>query len=395
MKILWVATKAPWPPVDGGRLLLWNTLAALRQAGDEVTLVAPYLQQPDRLTSCETQLRTVCRPELVPSRLRSSGLDLALSMATRRPWTLVRHRNVKVLRRVSAELADVEYDVVVAEQVQALSQIPQSSEGPPVVLRAQNVESDLWQALAAAPGGSAAVRWGLRHQSRCLAHFEGRAVLRSAVTAALTEHDATALRVLAENRAHVEVVPATVEEDLPAGRELDGDPALVLFGSSGWKPNAEGARLFLRRAWTEILRRHPGAVLHLFGDLSTESVAGSDHGSSIRSHPSPDDSRTALAENSILVVPLTVASGVRMKILEAWARGVAVVASPAAARGLVVDDGELVVAETSDGWPEAIDDCIASYDDLVARARRRLQETYSPAASRRAWHSLFESAICR
>ena len=41
MRILWVATKSPWPPVDGGRLLLWETLGALAAAGHDVTLVAP------------------------------------------------------------------------------------------------------------------------------------------------------------------------------------------------------------------------------------------------------------------------------------------------------------------------------------------------------------------
>src|SRR5436309_104950 len=41
MNILLVATKAPWPPVDGGRFLLLNTLEALAAAGCRLTLVTP------------------------------------------------------------------------------------------------------------------------------------------------------------------------------------------------------------------------------------------------------------------------------------------------------------------------------------------------------------------
>jgi hypothetical protein len=36
-----VATKAPWPRVDGGRLLLAHTLGGLAAAGCRPTLVAP------------------------------------------------------------------------------------------------------------------------------------------------------------------------------------------------------------------------------------------------------------------------------------------------------------------------------------------------------------------
>jgi hypothetical protein len=41
MRILLVATKTPWPPIDGGRLVLLNTIEALRDADHHVTLVAP------------------------------------------------------------------------------------------------------------------------------------------------------------------------------------------------------------------------------------------------------------------------------------------------------------------------------------------------------------------
>src|ERR1700722_15461456 len=64
MKILLVATKPPWPLIDGGRLLLWHTMAGLVRHGAEITLVAPV----DAGSDCEAvgrELRTLCRPVLV------------------------------------------------------------------------------------------------------------------------------------------------------------------------------------------------------------------------------------------------------------------------------------------------------------------------------------------
>lgn len=393
MKILWVATKAPWPTVDGGRLLLWNTLAALRRGGVAVTLIAPYLGPPDVLAVCEARMRAICRPILVPSKLPSAFVSLLRSLVARRPWSVVRHVNPQVRHRVEEELgaADPEnapYDVVVAEQLQALAQIPTDT-AVPVVLRAQNVESDLWSAFAACAHPLS--RGWLTGQARWLAEEEARAVRDSSATVALTDHDAQALRSLAGTGARVEVVPAVVEIDLPGGEALEGEPAVVLFGSAGWKPNAEGARVFVESAWPAIRHRNPGAVLHVFGDLLQPEAI---HDAGIRIHPSPEASASALAAGSILAVPLTVASGVRMKILEAWSRGVAVVASPIAARGLEADPGlELSIAEGQDAWAKAVSRTVENYDEQRAAARRRLRETYAADQVAERWLELFETLI--
>ena len=74
-------------------------------------------------------------------------------------------------------------------------------------------------------------------------------------------------------------------------------------------------------------------MLHVFGGAG-EAPAQAVH------HSPPADSGEISAAGSILAVPLRIASGVRMKILlEAWARGVAVVATPQAAAGLEAEDG--------------------------------------------------------
>jgi len=154
----------------------------------------------------------------------------------------------------------------------------------------------------------------------------------------------------------------------------------VLLGSGGWLPNRDGTRWFLEQAWPAVRVRVPGAVLHLFtgepdplGRLSP----------GVALHPPPADSRDAFAPGSVLVVPLRVASGIRMKILEAWARGVPVIASPAAAAGLEAENGrelliasgvgELVAAVARLGAADAL------REELTAAGRRALARRFRPA----------------
>lgn len=388
MNILWIATKVPWPPVDGGRLLLWNSLRALRDRDVEVTLVAPADRSERGDSPREPgELARVCRPELlslprIPGR---GGLDLLMANLRRKPWTIQRHAKSPLRRRVADLLAAHSFDVVLVEQVQALAQVPveMSTEMPteigalpPVVLRAQNVESELWRALAERPGTPPLLSGWLRRQAELLARHEATAVAGCRATLALTREDAEGLRRLGGgDEARIEVVSAPIEQDLVPGQALEGDPAVVVFGSSGWKPNAEGARHFLESAWPEVKRRNPGAVLHLFGGRELARDSGDER---LRTPPAPEDSSVALARGSVLVVPLHVASGVRMKILEAWSRGVVVVATPTAARGLEAQAGEdLLVAESPEDLARAVADAVSRYDELVAAARRRLRTDYS------------------
>ncbi len=387
MKVLWVATKAPWPPVDGGRLLLHNTLRALSTAGHELTLVAPVDAEGPQRRRLADALAPLCRPLLVPSRPPSTLAAWVRAQIRREPWTVVRHRRPEVGRRVAELLARECFDVVQAEQVQALASVEAAFGGPaPVVLRAQNVESDLWHQTAARSAWRGPL---LRLEARRLAAWEGRAVRRAAATVALTAEDRTRLAELAGDRARVERLAAPFDGELPAAPALPGAPAIVLFGSGGWSPNAGGCRWFLRRAWPRLRVALPGAELHLFG-LGAAAPAPA-----VTLHPSPDDSRAAFAAGSVLVVPLEVASGVRMKILEAWARGIPVVATPAAARGLGATSGEhLLVAESA----VELADAVARYHRepalvaaVVAAARARLCAEHGLAAQARRLEALYAS----
>lgn len=381
MKILWVATKAPWPPVDGGRLLLLNTLRALSAAGHELTLVAPVAADSGS-ARIEAALQPYCHPSLVPVQPRPVGVDIVRSQLTRSPLTIVRHTQPAVGKRVADHQRQEVFDLVQVEQIQALSSIPARLASPPVILRAQNVESDLWAQSAQRSSGWRPL---LGLETKRLAAWEGRCVERCDATVALTAEDTERLQSLAGTAGKVHHVPAPFETNLPTAPDpLPGSPPIVLFGSGGWQPNAAGAGWFLKDIWPRVRSARPDAILHLFGLEAADSGLVS-HG--VVSHPPPADSRDAYPRGSVLVVPLEIASGVRIKILEAWARGVPVVATPQAARGLEADDGEhLLLARDGAEFAAALrqlgDEKVAAR--LIANGRRHLrrQHDFSQVAQR-------------
>lgn len=359
MNVLIVATKSPWPPTDGGRLLLSLTLEGLERAGCRFTLIAPGVEVPARPVS--------------PA--------VALARSWRLPLALARHAQPALRQEVERRLAAGRFDLVHVEQLQALPQAePALRRGLPVVLRAQNVESDLWKATAAlTPGWRAAV---LAREARRLARWEGEAVRRVAATLPLSEEDAARLRILAgvAGGGRVRVVRAPFPEIAPGppplSAPLPGDPPIVLLASRGWLPNEDSVRWFLGEVWPAVHAQAPGALLHVFGG-EPGRTPGTVH------HPSPRESAEAFAPGSVLAVPLRIGSGVRMKVLEAWARGLPVVATSAAVSGLEVEDGrEALVADDPAAFARALarlrcETGLAGR--LIENGRRALRERHEPA----------------
>jgi glycosyltransferase involved in cell wall biosynthesis len=131
--------------------------------------------------------------------------------------------------------------------------------------------------------------------------------------------------------------------------------------------------------WPAVRAALPAADLHLFG---TED--GGDPAAGITVHPAPADSADAFPAGAILAVPVRIASGVRMKILEAWARGVPVVGTPEAVSGLGAEPGrELLVATDPASFAAALARLHGEPGlgrALVVAGRAALRERHDPAA---------------
>jgi glycosyltransferase involved in cell wall biosynthesis len=346
LRILYVATKPAFPPNDGGRLLMWNSLVAMAARGHHITFVAPTLGQA--APRVEAALAAHCSEvHLVAARPGGLALSMVRSTMSRRPLSVVRHTHANLRRRLVELLELRHYDVIHAEQIHAVANLPTSNGIPPVVLRAQNVESRLWRMLA---GVRPRIAWIARREARKMAAYEAATIARAAATIVLTRDDAAIFGGGMNPSARgVRVVPPPFPARLEvSSRPLEGNPALIAM-TSGWVPNRDSIRWLLDSVWGAVVRRNPSAHLHVFGDgEARESPATS-------WHLSPRDSADIFHEGAILVVPLRIASGIRMKIIEAWARGVPVVATPEAARGLDGADGrEFLLARDGQEFAEAI-----------------------------------------
>lgn len=150
-------------------------------------------------------------------------------------------------------------------------------------------------------------------------------------------------------------------------------PHLLFLGDRTWHPNVEGLRR-LCAWWPEIMRRVPNARLLVAG---TGPVPTETRQPGVEVVGFVDSLDTVWAETRALVAPLTVGGGVRVKILEAAARGVGVIASTPAIGTL----DEYLPLRGADERGAVIDACISVLTDDDA-ARRRAETLFE---ANRAW----------
>ena len=141
----------------------------------------------------------------------------------------------------------------------------------------------------------------------------------------------------------------------------------MLTGNLGYFPNRDAARFLLAEVWPRLRRARPDLRLVVAGDRPPSSLARRLAAAGATLATRPPDLRALLAEATVAVAPLRCGSGVPLKVLDAWAAGVPVVASSFAAAGA---DGEperdLLVADAPHEWEAQVTRLL---DDAGLRAR--------------------------
>ncbi|MEW2621987.1 glycosyltransferase family 4 protein [Streptomyces sp. NPDC048106] len=144
----------------------------------------------------------------------------------------------------------------------------------------------------------------------------------------------------------------------PGPARPGGGRTTILFqGSFDWPPNADAARWLTGGILPLIHRRVPDARVVLAGRATQEVTALA--GPHVEVTGRVPDMTPYLREADLVVVPLRVGSGTRIKILEAFAHGVPVVSTTIGAEGLDVVPGEhLDIADTAEDLARACADLL-------------------------------------
>ncbi len=336
-KVLALLPGVPVPANTGGALRAMTVVRALDAAFDTTVLSWARPSEDRRAFERMLEGRVHVTDRMAPvDSLFAEGMGFVLGCPAgycRYGWFPSVLKHLLEANRFDAVHFDHPHTALTWPQIKRLQ--PQAR----LVLDAHNVEAEIVERLA-----ESAPRWqrkALRWQAGRIRELERELSRNVDLVLTCSDKDAEEFREMGARR--VRVVPNAIPPLSPALVAQRHD--VVFVGSLDWRPNADAALLLAKEIWPRCRALLPGARLVIVGrnpPLHVQALASHD----VLVEGSVPSVRPYLDRAFATAVPLRAGSGTRIKILEAWAAGVPVIASRLAAEGLPYTDGvDLILAE--------------------------------------------------
>jgi glycosyltransferase involved in cell wall biosynthesis len=175
---------------------------------------------------------------------------------------------------------------------------------------------------------------------------------------------------------------------------------IIFTGSLNWPPNQAAVTWFLRHCWHDIQRQRPDASLVVIGKLLTDDLRHMwEQYRNVQVIGFVPDIRTHILSAEVSIAPMVSGSGIKNKVLEAWALGQAVVATPLAARGIKCEhETNLLIAETPDAFSREVLRLLGDsglQQRLGANGRQNALSHYSWTDAASKYEQVIRSALTR
>jgi glycosyltransferase involved in cell wall biosynthesis len=178
------------------------------------------------------------------------------------------------------------------------------------------------------------------------------------------------------------VVPNSLDENAIRPATASVEPVVGFIGTYSYTPNLQAALFLGEQVFPVVLKQFPQAVLRLAGaHMPNEAAARLRAVRNVEALGQVPDSGQFMDECAVLALPVFIRGGVPLKVIEAMARGKAIVASPELVDGLtVVDEKDLLIRNSPETFAAAIVSLLASVklrEQLGSAARTTFLRDFS------------------
>jgi glycosyltransferase involved in cell wall biosynthesis len=360
MRILWVKADKLLPVENGGNIRSYHVLRYLASR-HELTFYSYYGGEPDPAYERELQRQLPCAVAMCTGKKELAGvgrgLDYLGHLGASAPYAVSRFADAGVQQRLGAWFGEKSFDVAVCDFLDAAINFPARLNVPSVLFQ-HNVESEIWRRHAeTADNRLKKVMYGM--EFRKMLRYEQNAVRRFQHVIAVSENDRSIMTQWVDAD-RITVVPTGVDlaqyapDPLTPKGGWESAPLVTFIGAMDWEPNVDGVEYFCGEMWGAIRREVPEARFRIVGrnparrveKWASDSITVTGRVPSVIEH---------LRESSVVIVPLRIGGGTRLKIYEAMAAGKAVVSTSVGAEGLDVHHGrDIILADDAQAFSQAV-----------------------------------------
>jgi glycosyltransferase involved in cell wall biosynthesis len=349
-----------------------------------VTLTQRKLLPQNRHEEARQVLKKYCRHVRVfqiPTDYSKTRwlLLLFFNLFSRKPYSVWRFKSRAMTAEIRKLHAESKFDAVYVDTI-ALAEYGMTLGDVPKLLNHHNIESTL-MFRRSQNEQNLLVRWYLSYQARKLRRYERHWAERYTVNLTVSDLDGADLLQIAPG-ARYEVIPNGTDISYFTPGSVDESRELVFAGGMRWYPNRDAMLFFAREIFPRIKARCPDVVMNVIGIRPPETLLSiASHEPQLLVHGYVDDVREYMRRAAVYVVPIRVGGGTRLKILDAFAAGKAVVSTSVGCEGIDVTPGNnILVADEPEEFAARVVELLENHEmrrQLEHNARKLVEEKYN------------------
>lgn len=363
MDILYIANLLPYPLDGGGKIFTFSTIQALSRE-HTVDLLCFYEHEDteagknrllNHCSSVELLPIKVTTRENIPYMMRKA----VKSVFSSKPLCISKYVSPEMKALISKKMASKKYDCVFLNLLAMYSYreyIKNIDPNIKIVLYEQNCEALIYRRLLKQTKNPLKKAF-IALEAKKLTAFEDKAVREADELILLSKEDQNALGLT--GNCHIVPIGTNPPDRQKQYVEKKSKKISLLFiGTMTWAPNNEGIIWFLQNVMP-LCKDSEQYELYIIGKNPSETVSRlCAEYDNVHLMGYVESLEEYYEKCDVLIVPLFVGGGQRVKIIEAFGRGFAVISTSVGAEGLKYQkDKTIMIADDAESFKQKIDCC--------------------------------------
>lgn len=398
MNILFLSNLLPYPLDNGGKIKTYTTLKALKDAGHKVDLFCFRESAAHPVyDNGEKELGKICesihqiQQKITTAENKQYMMCLAFkSLFSNYGLTTYKFISKEMVRCIM-DLKEKQYDIIYFDHLPMYVYRNVCRKVWPeakIILDEHNCEATILKRNARITSNPLKKVFML-FEAEKVERFETKAVCSSDKVIVLSKADYDTLRVAAKKDFNHSIIPIGVP-DRGIKNQRDNVKAeinILFVGTLTWAPNDQGLIWLLENVIPQLDEKSIQYHLYIVGKNPSDEVkrkAERNQHITVTGYVESVDEYYDICD--CMVVPLFIGSGQRVKIIEAFSKGMPVISTSIGAEGLGCTDGEeLMLADTEDMFVKRIQQMEnqETRDALSKKGRGLYERSFSPDAVRK------------
>ncbi|MEL4027823.1 glycosyltransferase family 4 protein [Caldifermentibacillus hisashii] len=345
MRILFLTTLLPYPLNNGGKIKTFYTLKAL-SADHEVDVLCFINNKKDNvykknISKVCNQIDIVEKVLIAKYSKKSLFQDFTRSLFTKYPYVIYKFYSKEMAKKIIELQKNYSYDLIYVDHLPMM--IYHNLFNSPVILDEHNVESLIMKRFYEVEKNFIKKIIGYIEYKKLLS-FEKFALNRVDRIISLSLQDKQELERLSGSDKPIDVIPICIESNYVKGQihRQEGEKLKILFvGTMSWYPNSHGLTWFIEEVFSKLDENK--FELYVVGGNPPASITKWNEKSNIHIVGYVTDVNQYIDICHVNVVPIFIGSGLRVKIIEAYSKGIPTISTSIGAEGIEVRNGENII----------------------------------------------------